>query len=154
MKGRLVAVLAMAVLLAALVAQTDRLRDRLRAERIVKVVEAATQQLMAAGRVPPRMLWRHVRLLEEAGRLAPGEAAIPLAQGAQYMLLDRPQEAVAVYRRALALEVRPETYLNLGRAQLRLDDEPSALESFRRAVRLDPRLRREVPRPLRRRLGS
>lgn len=140
------------LLVAALVLQGSRYGDHWRAARILRAVEYFTQQMVRAGQVDPGVLWRHVRLLREAARLNPGEAAIPLAEGSQYRLLQRGEEAVEAYRRALALGPRPEIWLNLGAAQLLEDDEAAAKESFLTAVRLDPRMRGQVPQPYRREL--
>lgn len=150
MKGRVLAWGLGLALLAALVFQVDRARDRLRAQTVLKTIQVVSGQMLASGRVVPRLLWRHVRLLEQAERWDPSEAALPLARGSQYLLLDRPDEAVEAYTRALALEPRPETHLNLGRAHARRGDDAAAREHFRTAIRLAPPLRRQVPREYRR----
>ena len=83
-----------ALLLLALVLQGNRYRDHWKAARILRAVEYFTQQMVRAGQVDPGVLWRHVRLLQEAARLNQAEAAIPLAEGSQYRLLQRGEEAV------------------------------------------------------------
>lgn len=145
MKGRWLAPLLGLVILAGWVLQVDRTRDRLRAQTILKTVQVVSSQLMASGRLSPRLLWGHVRLLEEAERLDPSDAALPLARGSQHLLLDRPEEAIEAYLRALALERRPETHLNLGRAYARRGQPTQAREHFQAAVTLAPHLRRQVP---------
>lgn len=137
------------LLLAALVLQGMRYRDHWRAARMLRVVEFVTQQMVQTGRGNPSVLWRHVRLLEDAARLDPTDSAIPLAEGSQYRLLQRGDEAEEAYRRALSLGPRPEIWLNLGAAQLLQDDEEGARQSFLTAVRLDPRMRPQVPEPYR-----
>lgn len=139
----------MPLLVAALAVQGMRYRDHWRAGRMLRAVEVVTQTLVRANRANPTVLWRHVRLLQEAARLDPADAAIPLAEGSQYRLLERGDEAAAAYRRALALQPRPETWLNLGAAQLLQGDEQGARESFLTAVKLDPRMREQVPQPYR-----
>lgn len=146
MKGRTLALVVGVSLVAALIFQVDRTRDRLRAQRILKAVQVVSGQMAASGRIVPRVLWRHVRLLEEAEDLDPSEAALPLARGSQFLLLDRSEEAVEAYRQALALETRPEIHLNLGRAYERLGDDEAAREHFTSALALAPHLSRQVPR--------
>lgn len=133
------------LLAVSLVFQTVRLRDRVRASRILQAVERVTYALEARGQVPARVLWTHVRLLEEAAKDDPAAVGIPLAEGSQYLLLNRPTEAIASYRRALELEPRPEIYLNLGRAYRLTGEVGQAGRAFERAVELDPRLADEVP---------
>ena len=152
MRGRALFWLLLPLLVVALVLQARRLDRLLTAQRILKAAEAVTQQLAASGRLTPSLLWHGVHRLEEAARLEPAEAAHPLARGSHYLLLRRPEEAVAAYREALGLESRPETWLNLGRAQEMAGNPEAAQDSFVTAVKLDPRLRREVPRKYRRAL--
>jgi tetratricopeptide (TPR) repeat protein len=137
-----------ALLAAALAGQLQRSRDLLEARRVLRQVEqisvvAATSGRPAAALAP--LYWVHVELLRRAEGLDPADARLPLARGSQYLLLGRAEEAVAAYREALAIEPRPEIYLNLGRAQLGAGDREAARESFRRALALDPFLRQDVP---------
>jgi len=147
--SRLVAWLLVLLLAAALAAYTARARGLLRASRVQNTVERVTETLAARGPVPNTVLWTHLRLLREAEALAPAQAGLPLAAGSQYLLLGRPADAVVQYRRALALEPRPEAWLNLGRAQWVLGERQEAVASLLRAVRLDRRLLRQVPQPAR-----
>jgi len=137
------------LLLAALLLQGMRSRDHWKAARILRAVEAVTEAVVQTGRGNPGVFWRHVRLLQDAARLDPTDSAIPLAEGSQYRLLRRGDEAAEAYRRALALGPRPEIWLNLGAAQLLQEDPEAARESFLKAVKLDPRMRRQVPEPYR-----
>lgn len=138
-------------LLVALVWQTGRWRDLLGASKRLRVVEAVTAQVVAAGgEVPSRVITGSVRLLREAERLDPSDVAVEAALAGQYLLADTPLRAEEAYRRALALEPRPVIYLNLGRALLMTGDRDGALDAFEKAVRLAPRLLRQVPATMRR----
>lgn len=134
-----------ALLAAALALQSVHARDLLRANRILNAVEQTTVHMASAGRVPNTLLWANLRLIREAETLAPADARLPLAAGGQYLLLRRPGEAVEQYRRSLRLENRPETWLNLGRAQWAAGERGAAVESWVTAVRLHPRFRSEIP---------
>lgn len=140
------------LLLAVLILQGMRYRNHWRAARMLRVVEHRTGQMVQTGRGNPTVLWRHVRMLQDAARLDPTDSAIPLAEGSHYRLLRRGEEAEEAYRRALSLGPRPETWLNLGAAQLLQDDEEGAQQSFLTAVQLDPRMLPQVPQPHRSRL--
>lgn len=125
--------------------QVHRSLGRWEADRILKAVEASTAQALVTRRAAPASLLHNAEELTRAERLAPASASIRLVKGSQYLLLGRNEAAIAAYEEALRLEPRPETYLNLGRAQWRAHRETAALENLRRAVRLDPGLMREVP---------
>lgn len=125
--------------------QVHRSLGRWEADRILKAVEASTAQALVTRRAAPASLLHNAEELTRAERLAPASASIRLVKGSQYLLLGRNEPAIAAYEEALRLEPRPETYLNLGRAQWRAHRETAALENLRRAVRLDPGLLREVP---------
>lgn len=141
-----------AVLAAGLVLHSARSRDLLRASRILNAVQRTTVELVRRGGAPGTVLWAHLRLLGEARQLDPGSHAVPMAEGTQYLLLERPREAAERYRRSLEIEPRPEAWLNLARAQLAAGEPAAAQESFVRAVRLHPPLAGEVPREMRRRV--
>ena len=145
MKGRHLAWPLAALLVAGLALQTSRALDLLRASRIRQAVETVTRIAVTSGRAAPELLWGHVRLLDRAAALDPTSAGVLQAQGVQYLLLGRLDEAETALRRALALEPRPETWLNLGRVLWAGGRRGEAREAFDKAVRLDPRLRREIP---------
>lgn len=147
LRGRTVVWLLLPLLIAALALQGRHYSHQWRAARILRAVEVVTLQMVRSGRGNPGLLWRHVRLLEEAARLDRANVGIPLAEGSQYRLLRRYDEAQDAYRRALALEPRPEIWLNLGAAQAAAGEEQAARESFLNAVKLDPEMRSQVPQP-------
>lgn len=149
MKGRLIFWPLLAVLVLALFAQSNRLADRLVASSILRQTELLSLQAARAGDEGRELLRRNLQALRQARRRDPSEVGIPLAMGSIHRLLDNPQAAADTYRRALALEPRPEIYLNLGLAQGRAGDVEAARESFSKALALDPSLRRQVPRELR-----
>lgn len=145
MSARSLFPIALALALLALGAQTLRLRDRVEASRLLAQVEARTTLAMQAGRAPSTMFATHLEWLDRAARLDPLEIGVPIARGTQYLLLHRPNEAIAAYREASALESRPEIELNLGRALWMKGEHAAAREAFTRAVRLNPLLRDAIP---------
>lgn len=133
-------------LAAATVAQGRRGIDRLVAGHLLRAAEART---LVATRVPAAqgvaLLEGNLLLLRRAGELDPAEIAIVVGRGSQYLLLRRADAAIGAYRQALALEPRPEIYLNLGRAQRLAGRDDEARASFATAVRLDPNLASQAP---------
>jgi serine/threonine-protein kinase len=80
-----------------------------------------------------------LQLLGEASRREPGNIWLNLELGAGLVLDDRPREAVAYYRAALA--VRPDNawaYLGLGRALWNAGQTDDALAAYRRMDELAP----------------
>lgn len=137
--------LALALALA-LVAHTGRARDHIAASKQLRVVKVVSEQMARSGRVSDQLVAGNFRLLREARRDDPSEVGVTVAIGGQYMLLERYEQAVRVYREALDQEPRPEIYLNLGRALREVGRDAEAREAFEKAVRLAPNLRREVSR--------
>jgi tetratricopeptide (TPR) repeat protein len=132
-------------LLAALAWQTMRAHDRLEAGRLLARVEARTFAAVRARRASSAMFGENLTWLDQAGRLDPLEIGVPIARGTQYLLLRRPDDALAAYREAAALEPRPEIDLNVGRALLMQGKREEARRAFARALSLNPQLRDEVP---------
>ncbi len=133
------------LLAAGLALETERARRLMRASRLLNAAERTTVALAARGRLPGALLWANLRLLREAEELDPASVGVVVAAAGQQLLLDRPREAVDTYRRALALEPRPEVWINLGRAQWAAGERDEALASWTAAVRLDRRLLDSVP---------
>jgi O-antigen ligase len=136
---------ALAVLILALGFQTVRLRDRLLASSLLRGAETRTLAAAATGRIASTVLQENLLDLERAARLDPVEVGIPLARGSQFLLMRRADAALESYERALALEPRPEIYLNRGRARLLAGQAAAAGEDFALAARLDPAL--NIPQP-------
>ena len=145
MPGRALGLVLTTLLAVALLAQTARWRDRAVASRLLREVELLSLAAASSGQVPPQVIAANLEALRRAAPLAPAEVGIPIARGTQYLFLDRPEPAERSYREAIALEPRPEGYLNLGRAQWLGGRREEALRSFGTAVKLDPLLAREVP---------
>lgn len=145
MKGRVLVWPVVALLTLALAGQTVRWRDRLTASRLLREVEAVTMAAMAARQLSEPLLFRNLEMLRTAAPKDPVEVGIPIATGTQYLLLRRNDAAIRAYEKAMALEPRPEGYLNLGRAQLAAGRREEARANFQRAVRLEPRLILQVP---------
>lgn len=145
MKGKALAVLLVAGLALALVGQTLRWSRRMEASQTLRQVELVSMAVVARGEAPPQLLATNLEALRRIAPLDPLEVGIPIALGTQYLFLSRFDPAVLAYEEAIALEPRPEGYLNLGRAQWLAGRTDDARRSFATAVRLDPRLAREVP---------
>ncbi|HLE83076.1 MAG TPA: tetratricopeptide repeat protein [Thermoanaerobaculia bacterium] len=128
-----------------LVLQTDRALDRIGASKRLRVVEVMSERMARTGQAPRELVSGHFRLLRQARRLDPSEVGVLVALGGQYLLLGQPEPAITTYGEALALEPRPETYLNLGLALLETGRLEEARAAFETAVRLAPRLASRVP---------
>jgi len=133
----------------ALVARTERAVDLVGASKRLRVVTVVSSEMERAGKTPRDLVAGNLRLLREADRLDPHDVGIQVALAGQYMLLGRYDQATATYRDALAIEARPEIYLNLGNALFASGHSDEALDAYRKAVALAPRLRRLVPGPMR-----
>jgi cytochrome c-type biogenesis protein CcmH/NrfG len=140
------------VLALALAGQTVRLRDRLRANRILREVEILTLAAASRGQAPPALFAHNFDQLRQAAALDPSQVAVPNTRGGLYLLLGNGAAAAESYRSALQLEPRPEVYLNLGRALAhsgQIEGPEGARQQFRLALRLDPRLLPAIPPELR-----
>jgi tetratricopeptide (TPR) repeat protein len=138
------------LLTTALAAHVETARRRLRASKILNLVERVSPRAAAAGAGGRPLLRRNLELAAEAEALDPAEPRLPLARGSVLLLLGEPRRAIAAYRAALAIEPRAEIYLNLGRAQGMVGATEEARRNLALAVRLDPRLARAVPAEARR----
>lgn len=146
---RLLAWLAAGAAALALVFQTERAFDRLEASKSLRVVEVMSERMARTGQAPRELVSGHFRILDNAHRRDPSEVGVLVARGGQYALLGRSEVAVRAYREALALEPRPETWLNLGKVLVAAGREEEAREAFAKAVLIDPRLRSQVPEAMR-----
>jgi tetratricopeptide (TPR) repeat protein len=145
LKGRVFFALLAPALAMCLFLQWHRGMDRIQASVLLRQVEGRTLQAAAAGALSEELLRSHLQALRRASELDPSEAGILTARGSHFLLLGRPEAAAETYRQALALEPRPEQYLNLGRALVAMGRTEEADEMFAIAVRIDPRLRRQIP---------
>ncbi len=137
-----------AALAVALVAQVLRARDLLRAQTILRSVEARSAELARIGTADSRVLRAHLLALDDAGRLDRAEVGIPIARGNQFLLLGAWESAIEAYHAAQQLERRPETHLNIAEAMLRLDRRKDAVAELASVLRLDPMLAQRIPREL------
>ncbi len=146
MKSRLLVWPLLGLLLAGLALQSLRLRGRLLASKLISQVEAVA--MAAAGAGPgaiERVLPYGLAALRRAGEADPVAVEVPLSRGSLFLLARRPEEAIAAYRRAAALEPHPEIYLHLGDALLAAGQLEEARRNYRIALLLDPWLRSSVP---------
>ncbi len=145
MSGRLAGWLLLAALAVGLVLQIERTVDRIAAAVALQRAETASLYALRMGQAGAGILRANLDLLRRAAERDPVEIGIPIAIGSVHRLLGSPQAAIESYRKANELEPRPETYLNLGRAQLEAGRRDEARQSFETALELDPLLAREVP---------
>jgi len=146
MKSRVLVWPLLGLLLAGLALQSLRLRGRLLASKLINQVEAIA--VAAAGAGPgaiERVLPYGLAALRRAGEADPVAVEVPLSRGSLFLLARRPEEAIAAYRRAAALEPHPEIYLHLGDALLAAGQLEEARRNYRIALLLDPWLRSSVP---------
>ncbi|MDX1630906.1 MAG: VanZ family protein [Thermoanaerobaculia bacterium] len=114
---------------------------RLEAARTVGRVQAEIARVVDGAR-PAASLRPLLPDLQRASERAPGSLAPRAARGDVLLLLDRWAEARRAYDRALVLEPRAEVFLNRGRALEALGLSETAAEDRRRALILDPGLRK------------
>ena len=146
MKSRVLVWPLLGLVLAGLALQSLRLRGRLLASKLTNQVEAVA--MAAAGAGPgaiERVLPYGLAALRRAGEADPVAVEVPLSRGSLFLLARRPEEAIAAYRRAAALEPHPEIYLHLGDALLAAGQLEEARRNYRIALLLDPWLRSSVP---------
>ncbi len=137
--------LVLALLIAGLAGQLRLTVTRLGASRALSQVELRSKAALAAGRSSRLLFAENLQILRRAARLDPLEPGVPIARGAQHLVLGSAEAAEEAYTDALRLEPRPEIYLNLGRAQLLAGTREAARQSFATAVTLDPNLAPYVP---------
>lgn len=146
MNGRVLVWPVVILLALGLVGQSLRWRDRATASRLLREVEVVTMTAMSTRQLSEPLLFRNLEVLRAAAGKDPVEVGIPIARGTQYLLLRRNDAAIRAYEDAVALEPRPEAYLNLGRALWFSGRRGEARPYFEQAVRLDPRVAVELPR--------
>ena len=142
------------VVMLCLVGESWRAKRRLHASRTLKAVELVTPSAARAGENGRSVLAAHLRLLAVAHRENPTNVGILVAEGGQLMLLGRYPEAITVLERAERLEPRAEVFIHLARARWLAGLREPALQDFRRALILNPRLRATLPREIVERLES
>ncbi len=145
MRGRIVALLLVFLLAAAMAGQTVRWRHRMAASRLLRGVELRSEAAYRSGQAPVRLMADHLEILRQAAPLNPVEVGIPMVRGTQYLFLHRFDQAASAYEEALALEPQSVSYFALGRVQWLAGRRDEARRNFALAVRLDPRLARQVP---------
>ncbi|HEY7216726.1 MAG TPA: O-antigen ligase family protein, partial [Thermoanaerobaculia bacterium] len=148
-RGSLLVWPVLALLVLGLAGQSARWHRRWKASGLLRQVELLSMAAATRGEAPAQLMERNLEALHLAAPLYPDEVGIPIARGTQYLFLGRPEAAIRAYEEALALEPRPEGYLNLGRAQWLAGRRDEARRSFATAVRLDPQLANQIPAPAR-----
>lgn len=145
MNGRVARWIALGLLFAALAYQGQRAADRISANVALARAESLTLQAARMGAAGRPLLGSVLELLRKAKAKDPLEVGIQIAIGSVHLVMGSPQAAIAAYEEANALEPRPETYLNLGRAQLVAGQLDAARASFKTTFELDEPLAEEIP---------
>jgi tetratricopeptide (TPR) repeat protein len=145
MNGKLLGLITLGLLVAATVATARHEFERLGANRMLYIAETQAGVLASQGPQQRQIAARNLAGLQRAHKASPADPRIPHAIGSYYLLLDQLGQSEIWYRRALELEPRAETYLNLARVLERRNERAEAAEQYRTAARLSPALRREVP---------
>lgn len=114
--------------------------DRLRTAVTLQQIELASRAVLARGEAPKAFFDVNLARLARAAEWDPANVGVPLNRGTQYLLSGRPEAAIAAYREALALDARPEVYLNLGRALMMGGRREEATAALDTAVKLSPPL--------------
>ena len=117
---------------------TSELRHALSASRSVEEAGPALERVAA-------------NALSAAANL-PGDPRPRMVAGSARLVARRPQDALALYRDALATGERAEIDLNLGRAHALAGERPEAQTALRRALWISPVLSEAIPQPLSARL--
>jgi tetratricopeptide (TPR) repeat protein len=151
-RERLAALLLVVALASGLAFQIGRMRARLGASQLLRLVEGRTVHAVSRG--DSAELVRNLRMLKRAQELDPSEIGVLVARGSQYLLRGRHAAAIKTYEEALSLEPRPEIYLNMGRALLMSGEGEDADESFALAFRIHPLMRWQVPKAIRERVAK
>jgi len=140
MNGKLAAGLLAGLLALGLLWQGERSIRRLSASRALAQAEVDLLAAARSGRAPVPVFAANLASLQTAAQSDPLEVGIPLTLGSYQLLLRNPQVALFSYQVALALEPRPEIYLNIGRA-LRAQGRLDEAQQYRDlALRLNPYL--------------
>ena len=145
MSGRLARWVALVLVLLAFALQLQRANDRIAANVALARAESATLQAARMGAAGRPLLGSALDLLRRAQARDPLEVGIQIAIGSIHLVLGSPQAAIAAYQKANELEPRPETYLNLGRAQLVAGQVEAAKASFKTTFELDLPLAEQIP---------
>src|SRR5512132_1561082 len=74
----------------------------------------------------------------------PTNVALYMIEAANFRILNRPEDAIAVYSRALQYDRRPELFLNLGLVQLETGRREEAIRNLELAVRFNPHVDSEI----------
>jgi hypothetical protein len=87
-------------------------------------------------------------------RHTPDDVALYMIAGAGYRIVERPVDAVRMYRTALRYDRRPELYLNLGLADIQAGNTNDAFVSLLTAAVFRPELLEDMPSPMRQRVEA
>ena len=109
---------------------------------MARTIMAYENRESTAGRA---MASANLTRLREAERYAPRDIQTLMLQAGNYRALGQHERAAARYRAALAIEQRPEIYMNLAQTQLELMQFDEGIGSYVKAVRFDPFYVAQIP---------
>ncbi len=138
MKRRSLSAILTLLLVAALVLQTLRAVNRIKASKTLLRAEQETMASLNSGHLDPLVLRTNLARLRRAAEQDPVEGRIVTAIGTMHLLLGNPNEAIHTYQRALEVEERYEIYRNLADAQRRAGNLKEAHRSHEKALKLAP----------------
>jgi tetratricopeptide (TPR) repeat protein len=110
--------------------------ERLWSEAVQRAPDKLRPRLQLARSVPPD---RALRILRDAGALAPDDPSVPSEEGRILLTLGHPEQALGAFGRALALDPGSAMLLNnRGAALAALGQSDAARADFERALAKDP----------------
>jgi tetratricopeptide (TPR) repeat protein len=116
--------------------------NRMNKAAMTRTIWAYDRRETAIGRDTARS---NLTRLRKASALSAPTVPTLMIQAVNYRTLSQWEQAIATYNRALAIEQRPEIYLNLAQCELEVRQYDQAIEHYSRAVLFDPLYLGQIP---------